>query len=209
MATCRFLGRSCIEIKGLSDHIIIDPNYTKEPLKGIKSIFITHEHKDHFNIEKINEIREIYATSNEELKIYGPKSIKNEFDLDIERIKDKKKIKLNNFIIKAYKIDCYKTEECYAYIITRGDINVLHTADSANFSDELRKLKGKIDYCFIACFEEYFSDYLNFIKEINPMITFPYHFDPGEEQMAKKLSEFLNENGIEAEYIDIGTEFEF
>lgn len=209
MVTCRFLGRSCIELKGMEDHVIIDPNYSIEPLNEIKTIFFTHEHEDHVNIEKIDEIQQKYAVKENNLEIYGPKSVKNKFDLEITRIKNGNKIKLKDFIIEAHEIDCYKSKECLAYLITKGDIKLLHTADSSNFSKELMNLKGQIDYCFIACFESEFSNYLDFLKEINPIITFPYHFDPGQEKMAQKLSDFLNEHGVYSKFIEIGTEFEF
>ena len=209
MATCRFLGRSCIEIKGLQDHIIIDPNYSKAPLSDINTIFFTHEHEDHVNIKKLNEIREKYAVKNSSLQMYGPRSVKNEYNLDLKRIKNGEKIRLNNFIVKAFEVECYKSKECLAYVINKGDIKLLHTADSSEFSNKLRNPMSQIDYCFIACFEDQFPNYLEFLEELRPVITFPYHFDPGQEKMAKKLSEFLNENGIESKFIEIGTEFEF
>jgi ribonuclease BN (tRNA processing enzyme) len=193
----------------MQDHLIIDPNYSKIPLEGLKTIFFTHEHKDHVNLEKLEEIREIYAIKNNNLQMYGPRSVKNEFNLNIKRIKDGDKIKLNKLILEAYEIECYKSKECLAYVITKGDIKVLHTADSFKFSRKLKNPKWQIDYCFIACFEDQFSNYLDFLEEIHPAITFPYHFNPGEEEMATKLSNFLNENGIDSKYIEIGTEFEF
>jgi L-ascorbate metabolism protein UlaG (beta-lactamase superfamily) len=203
------LGRSCIELIGKQDHIIIDPNFSEFPLKGLKSIFFTHEHNDHINIEKLNIIREKYAIKNNNLQMYGPKSIKNEYNLNIKRIKDGDKLKLNNFKIEAYKIDCYKSKECFGYVITKGDVKLLHSADSSKFSKKLKNFNLQIDYCFVACFESLFNDYLEFLEELRPVITFPYHFDSGEEIKAIKLSKFLNENGIDSKYIEIGTEFEF
>ena len=42
----RWLGHSCIEILG-KHHILIDPDYQREPLPDIDYIFITHGHGDH------------------------------------------------------------------------------------------------------------------------------------------------------------------
>ena len=42
----RFLGHSCVEIKG-RHHILIDPDFTREPDSGVEYICITHAHKDH------------------------------------------------------------------------------------------------------------------------------------------------------------------
>lgn len=42
----RWLGHSCIEILGRT-HVLIDPDYQREPLPKTKYIFITHGHEDH------------------------------------------------------------------------------------------------------------------------------------------------------------------
>jgi len=42
----RFLGHSCIEIIG-QHHILIDPDFTRDPEPGVEYICITHAHKDH------------------------------------------------------------------------------------------------------------------------------------------------------------------
>lgn len=50
----RWLGHSCIEILG-KNHILIDPDYLREPLPDIDYIFITHGHEDHLG--KVAEIQ--------------------------------------------------------------------------------------------------------------------------------------------------------
>lgn len=42
----RYLGHSCVEIIG-QHHILIDPNFTREPEPGVEYICITHAHNDH------------------------------------------------------------------------------------------------------------------------------------------------------------------
>jgi len=42
----RFLGHSCVEIIG-RHHIVIDPDFTRNPDPGVEYICITHAHKDH------------------------------------------------------------------------------------------------------------------------------------------------------------------
>ena len=49
----RFLGHSCIEIIG-KHHILIDPDFTLEPEKGVEYILVSHAHRDH--IARIAEI---------------------------------------------------------------------------------------------------------------------------------------------------------
>lgn len=209
MVVLRFLGRCCIEVKTLQDHFIIDPHYFEPPEKGIEEIFITHDHDDHFDVEKIAEIKESYLGEEGSLSIYGPKGLQKKTDLKLEFARQEEEIELNDTTITPFEVKCYKADQCFAYLITIGDVNVLHTADSALFSERLKKLKPNVDYCFVACFEDNFEDYLNFLKDVYPKVTFPYHFDPGEEEKAKKLVEYLNDNTIEASFLEIGSEFEF
>lgn len=42
----RYRGHSCVEIKG-RHHILIDPDFTREPDPGVEYICVTHAHKDH------------------------------------------------------------------------------------------------------------------------------------------------------------------
>ena len=49
----RYLGHSCIEIIGKS-HVLIDPDFTREPEKGVEYILVSHAHRDH--IARIAEI---------------------------------------------------------------------------------------------------------------------------------------------------------
>ena len=50
----RFLGHSCIEIIG-KHHIIIDPDFIRQPEPGVDFILVTHAHLDH--IARIAEIK--------------------------------------------------------------------------------------------------------------------------------------------------------
>jgi len=49
----RFLGHSCIEIKG-KFHLVIDPDFTREPDEDVEYILISHAHRDH--IARVAEI---------------------------------------------------------------------------------------------------------------------------------------------------------
>ena len=209
MLICRFLGNACIELIGEKDHIIIDPVFLSRPREGIGTVFITHEHSDHINIDKFNEICEKYTDNPEWLAIYGPKIVCDNFQFNILEIEPKTKVKLNDGIVEVFENECWKSEGCVAYLIEIGGKRILHTADSAKFSDQLRAIKAEIDCCFVACFESNFNDYLDFIKKITPKLIIPYHFTNEKVDSARKLVEFFKENGINTQFLKIGDQFEF
>jgi len=51
----RYLGHSCVEIVG-KHHILIDPDFTREPLPSVDFICVSHAHMDH--IGKIAQVPE-------------------------------------------------------------------------------------------------------------------------------------------------------
>src|SRR6056297_1550555 len=172
MIKVRYCGAACVEIIGNNDHIIIDPVYRIEPDPGITAVFVTHDHSDHVNVKSLKEIEENLVDEDVDLKVYGPKTVKSLFkeegyEKKVHLIKENQTIELEDFVIQSYPIECYKAEECFAYIVSKGDINILHTADSAKFSERLRKTYKNIDFLFIACFEDHFEDYLDFVKAVS------------------------------------------
>jgi L-ascorbate metabolism protein UlaG (beta-lactamase superfamily) len=210
VVTCRFLGRSCLELITLKGHFIIDPNYLLPPTEGISRVFFTQGNMYHFDPQKIKEIQEKYSPEEEEdLEIYGPTILKEETEFDIRKVKDGKTIGFEDTNVEIFGVECKNAEECFSYVFTIGEVRVLHTADSAHFSDRLRNFQEKIDFCFISCEEENFDDYLAFLQKLNPKVTFPYHFIEGEEDRARKLVEYLMNNGLESSFLEIGDEFEF
>jgi len=208
MVVIRFLGNACIEIISKQDHIIIDPVFLSHPRKGIEKIFITHHHPDHITREGLLEIKQDYALTGKELEIYGPASIYEELNIDLTLIKPTSKINLNNGFVKVLENKCWKAEGCVAYLIEINNKKILHTADSAEFSIELKSLFNELDLCFVACFESNFSDYLKFLKKITPKMAIPYHFTPEKQDEAKKLAEVLRKNDINSTYLSIGEEIE-
>ena len=205
---CYFLGNACIEIIGKNDHLIVDPVFLRDPQRGIEKIFITHHHKDHIEINKLKEIDANYSNENRELEIYGPECLYKQLNIEFILIIPGSKIELNNGYISVYENNCWKAEGCVAYSISIDNKNILHTADTANFSSSLRALKNQIDLCFIACFEENFTDYLKYIREISPKKVIPYHYTKEKEENSKKVVQYLNQNNINTQFLNIGDFFE-
>jgi len=207
MVVCRYLGRACVEIIADKDHLIIDPNYVESPKKGIDTLLLTHEHDDHLSPKKIRKLYEKYIDKDKDPKIFGPISINEKVNInEIFIVKDESEIELKNGKIEVFRIECWKSDACVAYLISIDGKQILHTADSANYSERLRTIEKGVDCCFVATFEDYYQDYLDFIKIIKPKLTIPYHFGPDKKQMGKKTAQFLKENNVNVKYLDPGEE---
>lgn len=208
MVVIRFLGNACIELISKQDHIIIDPVFLSHPKKGIEKTFITHHHPDHISREILLEIKQDYVLSGKELEIYGPDCVNKELNIDFTIIQPTSKINLNNGLVRVMENKCWKAEGCVAYLIEIDNRKILHTADSAEFSNELKSFNNELDLCFVACFESNYNDYLDFLKKITPKLVIPYHFTQGKEAEAKKLTMFLQKNDMNSAFLSIGEEFE-
>jgi len=207
MIIVRYLGRACVEIITDNDHIIIDPNFVNPPRKGINKILLTHEHDDHLSNENIQKIYKEYVREDQEIKIFGPESTKDQVAIaEPFIVKDGTIIDLNDGKIEVFSVDCWGADSCVAYLVRIDGKRILHTADSANYSDRLRNIEKAVDCCFVACFEDYYDDYLHFIKKIVPKLTIPYHFGPDEKEMGKNLAKFLKENDVKVEFLISGEE---
>jgi L-ascorbate metabolism protein UlaG (beta-lactamase superfamily) len=209
MIVCRYLGRACVEIISTNDHLIIDPNYVEPPRKGINKVLLTHEHEDHLDPEKIQKIYEEYIRENQDFEIYGSNSTKNKVAIEEPYIVDDDTvINLNDGEIEVFTIDCWGTDSCVGYLINIDGKRILHTADSANYSERLKAIEKDIDCCFVACFEDYYKDYLDFIKTVKPKLTIPYHFGPDEKEMGIDLAKYLDENDVNVKFLNPGEEIE-
>ncbi len=208
MVVCRFLGNACIEIIGKQDHIIIDPVFLSYPKKGIEKSFITHHHPDHITQKKLLDLKQNFGLNGKELEIYAPFCVHEVLNINFTLIQPTSRINLNSGLVTVLENNCWKAEGCVAYLIEIDNKKILHTADSADFSNELKSFNNRIDLCFIACFENNFNDYLKFLKKISPKLVIPYHFTQEKEAEAKKLKEFLQDNEVNSKYLSIGQEIE-
>ncbi|MFW5853355.1 MAG: MBL fold metallo-hydrolase [Patescibacteria group bacterium] len=56
------IGHSCLFVKVKGEDILIDPGYftvADHQLTGLNTILISHEHKDHFDLESLQELKKI------------------------------------------------------------------------------------------------------------------------------------------------------
>ena len=189
----KWLGNSSLQIKG-EKNIIIDPNYFVEPDFKADIVLITHEHDDHIDLDKLDEI------SNDATEVYAPVSVFDKFDFDGEIVESGQVIEDE---IKVIDIDCYQAESSVAYFYK----GVYHTGDASVYPDPGKEIEA----LFTACFQDHYSSYIECCIKLDPNLAIPFHYDPEERQdllNAKGLSSKLEQIGCESEVLKPGEELE-
>ncbi|RUM33435.1 MAG: MBL fold metallo-hydrolase [Archaeoglobus sp.] len=181
----RWLGNSCVEISEKFD-LLIDPNYTIKPKEVYDIVCITHEHTDHIDVEKLKTIKyEILA---------APKATLEEYGLDGKAVKPGDEV--NG--IKVLESWCWKAKESVSYLYG----GVIHPGDSAKFPD----VSG-VKLAFTACFPDFFQQYVEELKRINPELVVPFHYNYEKENKrknAEELVELLTDEGLNARVVKPG-----
>jgi len=181
----RWLGNSCVEIFG-EKHIVIDPNYVVKPEGEIDYVLVTHEHEDHFDMEKFKQldVKKLVAPDFV-LKQYGLEGIKAEVGKEIDGIK----------ILESW---CWKAVESYSYFYN----GVLHPGDSAKFPDA-----KDVKVAFTACFPDFYEQYVEEMKRLKPKLVIPFHYSPEKKRKdAEGLKELLDKEGINCKIVEVGEE---
>ncbi|RLG57299.1 MAG: MBL fold metallo-hydrolase [Candidatus Hydrothermarchaeota archaeon] len=182
----RWLGNSCVEIFG-KKHVVIDPNYIVEPKQEIDYLLVTHEHSDHFDLEKLKKLRANNLIAPRfVLKRYGLEGITAEVGKEIEGIK----------VLESW---CWKAVESFSYFY----MGVLHPGDSAKFPE----VKG-VKVVFTACFPDFYPKYVEELKRLKPKLVIPFHYSPKKRSNAEGLKEMLEREKIACRIIEIGEEIE-
>ena len=189
----KWLGNAALLVED-EKTIVIDPAFKTEVEAEADIVLITHEHDDHINEE------DLAAVSNEETSVYAPRSVYDKFDIEGEVVQAGDTIEDE---IKVLDVDCYNAEESVAYFYK----GLYQTADASDYPDPGEDIK----LLFTACFNDYFSDYLEKVIKLNPEMAVPYHYDPEERQellQAKGLSSKFDQIGCNSKVIEIGEELE-
>ncbi len=184
----RWLGNAAVKISSKKD-ILIDPNITVEADLEPDVILLTHEHDDHFSPEDYNEI-------DKDVKIYGPKTTLEKFDLDGSIVTDGDEIDG----IDVLDCDCYGSDDSLSYFYK----GILHAGDSAYFPDT----EG-VKLIFTACFPDYYDDYISAFKRLEPKMVIPFHYNPKDGlEDAKGLKKRMNKEGIPNKMLEPGDSIE-
>ncbi len=185
----RWLGNAALEVFG-DIHLLIDPNFTVEPTKEPDIILLTHEHDDHFSPSDHRKV-------GEQAELYAPELSLEKFDVEGTAVEPGDEIG----DIRVLQSDCYGSDESVSYFYK----GLLHAGDSAYFPE----VDG-VKTVFTACFPDYYDDYIDAFKRLEPEIVVPFHYDPEEDMDdASGLKDRLNEEDIpnkilkQGEHIDI------
>ncbi|MEF8832534.1 MAG: MBL fold metallo-hydrolase [Candidatus Thermoplasmatota archaeon] len=180
----KWLGNAALKISS-KKNILIDPNITVEAELEPDIILLTHEHDDHFSPEDYNKIEK-------DVKVYGPKTTLEKFDLDGSIVKARDEIDG----IDVLDCDCYASDESVSYFYN----GLLHAGDSAYFPEV-----ENVEVIFTACFPDYYDDYVDAFKRLKPDLVVPFHYDTEEEMDdAMGLKERLDEEGIPNKILEPG-----
>ena len=184
----RWLGNSSLEIREEKNNILIDPSFEYKPVTDPDLILVSHEHDDHFNPSQVNKF------NNAEL--FAPLSVLEDFNVEGEIIKAGEVIKDD---IKVLDIDCYNSRSSVAYFYN----GIYQTGDAASFPDPGENVK----VLFTACFPDFYSEYIESCRRLEPELVIPYHFDPEDKEglkAAQTLVNKLEKEGFKAKLLQLG-----
>ena len=180
----RWLGNSALEIYG-DKHILVDPHFLVEPEKEADIILLTHEHDDHFK-------KEHYEEYGKKADLYTTETALEEFDLDGEVVEPGDEFEG----IEVYDNDCWGTDDSLTFVYN----GLITTGDSPEFPN----IDGA-KVIFTACFPDFYDDYIEAFRRIEPDLVIPFHYDPSEgTDDAEGLIERMNEEGIKNRLMDLG-----
>ncbi len=173
-----FLGHATFRIFYSDKIIYIDPYMLDENPEKADFVFVTHEHFDHLDLEKIETIKK------DETKIIIPKSssskvpFKNKVEVEPNKIYN---IEIKFETVPAYNLAKRfhpKEKNWVGYVLHLDDIKIYHAGDT-DYVPEMKNLKN-LDYALIPVGGYYTMDYkdaINFANEIKPKNFWPIHFN--------------------------------
>lgn len=195
-----FLGHATLYFQFADKVIHIDPwsrlaDYSTLPKADL--ILITHDHRDHFDIDAIQAVKK------ENAEIVLTQKCAKKIDGTVMRNGDEKTIKgLTVKAVPAYNIKHMRGEnqpyhpkgEGNGYVISFGDKKVYIAGDTEDIP-EMNDLKGRIDVAFLPMNLPYTMTpemTANAARMISPQILYPYHFgDTNVQELVNLLKDTM------------------
>lgn len=212
-------AQSCILIELENKKILIDPgkycyndNFKPEDWKNIDILLLTHGHKDHCLPEAV----EIIYKNNQPI-IMGSKwvgEILSEKNIPVEMLKSGQTKKLQNISITAtiakhgeHPDMSISPKEVIGFLIQEKQI-VYHCSDTLYFKD-----KPYADIVLVPISNDWITmspmEAAVFIKEINPKMVIPIHYDSPQHPMdPNRFLEEMKESNIKVRILNNGESIE-
>lgn len=178
----RWLGNSCVEIFG-DRHVVIDPYFEAAPEPGVDFVLVTHEHRDHFDLECFRSIGGRLIAPRIVLDEYRLEGVEAEVGLEVEGVR----------VLGSW---CWRSRESYSYLV-QG--RVLHAGDSSRFPE----VEG-VDLVFSACFPDNYDEYLSGFERMRPGVVVPIHFSGDKRENAVELGRRVRSLGIGFKLLKVG-----
>ncbi|RLI95710.1 MAG: MBL fold metallo-hydrolase [Candidatus Aenigmatarchaeota archaeon] len=190
-----WLGHASFKIKFDSKVLYIDPFILPESPEKADLVFITHEHYDHCDVEKIKRISSedtiIVATEDCIAKLRG---------LNVFPVVPNREYKVKDVEFKT--IPAYNVNKTFhtrpsnwvGYIINVNGVRIYHAGDT-DYIPEMDKLEN-IDIALVPVGGTYTMDYREAAKAVNsfkPKVAIPMHFGSivGSRKDAEKFKELV------------------
>ena len=175
-----YQGHGSVRIEASDGMVIyVDPYAGEGYDKNADLILITHEHRDHNNIDLIAHKDNATILRSKDMLIDGKYQIKKVGNVQIEAV-------------PAYNKN-HKKEECVGYILTIDGKTVYLSGDTST-TDAMPGFKDRnLDYAFLCMDGKYNmepEEATECAKMIGAKHTVPYHMAPGklfDAEIAKKL----------------------
>ena len=179
-ASLLYQGHGSVRIETSEGKVIyVDPYAGEGYDRKADLILITHEHRDHNNIDLIKEKADAIILRSKDMLIKGIYQIKKIGNIKIEAV-------------PAYNKN-HKKEECVGYILT-VDGKTIYLSGDTSTTDAMPGLKErKLDYAFLCMDGKYNmgpEEATECAKMIGAKKSVPYHMAPGklfDEETARKL----------------------
>lgn len=179
-ASLLYQGHGSVRITaGDGTVIYVDPFAGEGYDKKADLILVTHEHRDHNNIELVKQTEKTVILRSKDMLIDGKYQTKEVCSIKIEAV-------------PAYNKN-HKKEECVGYILTI-DGKTIYLAGDTSTTNAMPGFKNrKLDYAFLPMDGKYnmgSEEATECAKMIGAKHSVPYHMAPGklfDEETAKKL----------------------
>ncbi len=203
------IGHCCLVVNINGHKIMTDPGVFSTAQKdetGIELILFTHEHQDHYHIDRLKEVLE----KNPDAKIITNTSVGkllNEQGIEFTKVEDGESFDFHGIQIKGFGNTHAEIYESYGKVQNTG-----YMIDKLCFSgDAFENPNTEVDILALPITGPWMriKDAIDYAKLLKPRVVFPVH-DAHIQDWATFIyrvpENFMNESNIQFKKLDLGKE---